>query len=77
METGGHNLHNGIRKLMPACFNFRGFHRDFKFLETTANSHLYKQEGNSVTVTLIQKYAEVVFETLEASEKDSVKQAKC
>ena len=79
MGTGGHNVplirdKNGIRKLTPKeCFNLQGFPKDFKFPENTANSHLYKQAGNSVTVALIQKCADVIFKTLEATERDSVK----
>ena len=82
MGTGGHNVplirdKNGIRKLTPKeCFNLQGFPKDFKFPENTANSHLYKQAGNSVTVALIRKCADVIFETLEASESVPVRGAK-
>jgi DNA (cytosine-5)-methyltransferase 1 len=62
MGTGGHNVPliltpEGIRKLTPReCFNLQGFPEDFKF-PNVANSHLYKQAGNSVTVPLIQHIA--------------------
>ena len=62
MGTGGHNVPliltpEGIRKLTPReCFNLQGFPDDFKF-PNVANSHLYKQAGNSVTVPLIQHIA--------------------
>lgn len=67
MGTGGHNVpliidNFGIRKLTPReCFLLQGFNKDFK-LPNIANSHLYKQAGNSVTVTVIQQIAKnIVF----------------
>lgn len=60
MGTGGHNVPiwlspQGIRKLTPQeCFRFQGF-PDIELPEDTANSHLYKQAGNSVTVPLIKR----------------------
>lgn len=62
MGTGGHNVplvltKYGIRKLTPKeCFMFQGFPSDFK-LPTIADSHLYKQAGNSVVVPMIEKIA--------------------
>lgn len=62
MGSGGHNVPilrdmYGIRKLTPReCFRFQGFPDSFKF-PNIANSHLYKQAGNSVTVPLISKLA--------------------
>ena len=62
MGSGGHNVplvkvHNGIRKLTPReCANFQGFPRQFKLPEI-ADSHLYHQLGNSVTVPLITRIA--------------------
>lgn len=67
MGTGGHNVpliidDFGIRKLTPReCFLLQGFSKDFK-LPNIANAHLYKQAGNSVTVTVIQQIAKnIVF----------------
>ena len=63
MGTGGHNVPlvkvgNDIRKLTPReCFKFQGFPDDYK-LPKIANSQLYKQSGNSVSVPVIQKLAE-------------------
>lgn len=63
MGTGGHNVplikqNNRIRKLTPReCFNFQGYPQEFKLPEI-ANSHLYKQAGNSVVVPVIQRIAE-------------------
>jgi len=63
MGTGGHNVplildNNGIRKLTPKeCVNFQGFPKKFKFPEDMANSHCYKQAGNSVVVPVIKRIA--------------------
>ena len=63
MGSGGHNVPllrdpSGIRKLTPReTANFQGFPRSF-VLPDLANSHLYHQFGNSVTVPLIAKIAE-------------------
>jgi len=63
MGTGGHNVpiikdDKGIRKLTPReCANFQGFDREFQFPKGLAISHQYKQIGNSVTVTVIEKIA--------------------
>ena len=66
MGTGGHNVpliltDDGIRKLTPReCFNFQCFPKSFKLPSTLANSHLYKQAGNSVSVPLITKLAKLI-----------------
>ena len=63
MGTGGHNVplvltKHGIRKLTPKeCFMFQGFPNSYK-LPDIANSHLYKQAGNSVCVKVIQRIAD-------------------
>ncbi|VVB76006.1 Modification methylase MthTI [uncultured archaeon] len=62
MGTGGHNVpiiknHKGIRKLTPKeCFLLQGFPEKFK-LGHLADSKLYHQAGNSVTVPLIERIA--------------------
>ena len=62
MGTGGHNVplvlnKKGIRKLTPReCANFQGFPKDFK-LPNIADSALYKQFGNSVSVPVIERIA--------------------
>jgi len=62
MGTGGHNvpliLDSGrIRRLTPReCFSLQGFPKEFK-LGKLANSHLYKQAGNSVPVKVIERIA--------------------
>jgi len=63
MGLGGHNVpiiknHKGIRKLTPKeCFLLQGFPKSFK-LPDLADSKLYHQAGNSVTVPVVQRIAE-------------------
>jgi DNA (cytosine-5)-methyltransferase 1 len=64
MGSGGHNVplvlvKDGIRKLTPAeCASLQGFD-EYPFVMPTdlADSHLYHQFGNSVTVPLIERIA--------------------
>lgn len=69
MGMGGHNVPlvlngKGIRKLTPReCANFQGFPKSFK-LPNIADSHLYKQFGNSVSVPVIQRIAQCMKEAL-------------
>jgi len=69
MGTGGHNVpiikdEHGIRKLTPKeCFMMQGFPRNFK-LPRIANSKLYKQAGNSVTATVIERIAKNIKKAL-------------
>ena len=69
MGTGGHNVpliltKYGIRKLTPReCFNIQGFPSNYA-LPDIANSHLYKQAGNSVVVTVIERIAENIYKAL-------------
>lgn len=69
MGTGGHNVplvlaKHGIRKLTPEeCFRFQGYPQDFK-LPDIAQSHLYKQAGNSVVVPVVRRIAEAMAEAM-------------
>ena len=60
MGTGGHNVpiildDKGIRKLTPReCANFQGFPKNYK-LPNIADSQLYKQFGNSVSIPVIER----------------------
>ena len=71
MGTGGHNVplvvtDDGFRKLTPReCFNFQGFPKNFKLPKEMANSHLYKQAGNAVTVDLIKVLAKKILQAIE------------
>lgn len=61
MGTGGHNVplvltDAGIRKLTPReCFRFQGFPDSYILPETVKNASLYKQAGNSVSVSVIER----------------------
>ncbi|MGG3915995.1 DNA (cytosine-5-)-methyltransferase [Rossellomorea vietnamensis] len=65
MGTGGHNVPLiidswGFRKLTPKeAFKFQGFPVDHDYVipEDMANSHLYKQAGNAVSVPVIRRIA--------------------
>lgn len=69
MGTGGHNVpiildEKGIRKLTPKeCFLIQGFPKDFK-LPKIADSKLYKQAGNSVSVPVIERIANNIAEAM-------------
>ncbi len=69
MGTGGHNVpivldEKGIRKLTPReCANFQGFPSEY-MLPKIADSQLYKQIGNSVTVPVISRIAKNIQEVL-------------
>jgi len=73
MGTGGHNVpliktEYGIRKLTPLeCFKFQGF-EDIILPNNVSDSHLYKQAGNSVSVPVIRKFAQSIYDALIASE---------
>lgn len=64
MGTGGHNVplvltQYGIRKLTPKeCFNLQGYPKNFQLPSSVAITHLYKQAGNSVVVSVIKRIAE-------------------
>ncbi|MFH1656193.1 MAG: DNA cytosine methyltransferase [Candidatus Nealsonbacteria bacterium] len=70
MGTGGHNVpiikdKRGIRKLTPLeCAKLQGFPKSYKLPENLTDSALYKQIGNSVTVTVIKAIANQMMKTL-------------
>lgn len=76
MGTGGHNVplvldDYGIRKLTPReCARLQGFEDDFKLPENVANTQLYKQMGNSVTVPVIRRIAEKIAKALDVKYKN-------
>lgn len=69
MGTGGHNVplilsKHGIRKFTPReCFRLQGFPETFKLPEL-ANSHLYKQAGNSVVVPVVNRIAQNIYKSV-------------
>lgn len=60
---GGHNVcliktKHGIRKMTPhECFNTQGFPKSFKLPTDMSDARLYKQAGNSVCVSVIERIA--------------------
>ena len=77
MGTGGNNVpviltvSGEIRKLTPReCFNTQGFPSSYKFPEKMANSHLYKQAGNSVAVPVVSRIAKQIRLVLESEQVD-------
>ncbi len=60
---GGHNVclvktKYGIRKMTPhECFNAQGFPKNFKLPDDMSDARLYKQAGNSVCVSVIERIA--------------------
>lgn len=75
MGTGGHNVpliktDFGFRKLTPReCLRFQGFPDTFKIPTEIANSSVYKQAGNSVSVPVIKAVANKILEVLEKQSK--------
>ncbi|MBF4492077.1 DNA (cytosine-5-)-methyltransferase [Flavobacterium sp. JLP] len=71
MGTGGHNVpliktDFGFRKLTPReCLRFQGFPDTFK-IPKIANSHLYKQAGNSVSVPVIEAVSKNIMKVLKS-----------
>ena len=69
MGTGGHNVpiikdKKGIRKLTPReCARIQGFPDNFK-IPKIADSALYKQFGNSVSVPVIERIAKEIIKTI-------------
>lgn len=63
---GGHNVcliktKYGIRKMTPhECFNAQGFPKDFKLPDDLSDARLYKQAGNSVCVSVIERIADAI-----------------
>lgn len=70
MGTGGHNVpiikdKKGIRKLTPLeCARIQGFPHDYK-LPKLADSALYKQFGNSVSVPVVTAVAKEMMRAME------------
>jgi DNA (cytosine-5)-methyltransferase 1 len=71
MGSGGHNVpllrdHQGVRKLTPReCFNLQAFPVSYQLIG--ADSSLYKQIGNAVTVSVIKAIAKQLNSPLEKS----------
>lgn len=76
MGEGGHNVpivltKYGIRKLTPhECFNLQGYPKDYKLPKDMAQTHLYKQAGNSVVVPVIKRIAEQIANAIEETDNE-------
>ena len=63
---GGHNVcliktKTGIRKMTPhECFNAQGFPSNFCLPKNMSDAKLYKQAGNSVCVSVIERVADQI-----------------
>jgi len=72
MGMGGHNVpiikdKKGIRKLTPAeCARIQGFPRSYKLPKNLTDSALYKQIGNSVTVTVVEAVAKQIKKAMQS-----------
>lgn len=72
---GGHNVcliltKHGIRKMTPKeCFNTQGFPENFKLPQELCDSKLYKQAGNSVCVSVINRIAKEIVKAVKKNEK--------
>lgn len=72
MGTGGHNVplildySNKIRKLLPReCLLFQGFPKNYIIPSELADSNIYKQAGNAVSVSVIRRVAEQIIKAME------------
>lgn len=70
MGTGGHNVpiikdKKGIRKLTPLeCFRIQGFPKSYILPKNISDASLYKQAGNSVTVTTVMAVAKEMMKAI-------------
>jgi DNA (cytosine-5)-methyltransferase 1 len=76
MGMGGHNVpiildsKKRIRKLTPReCLLLQGFNKEFKINEKMADSTIYKQAGNSVSITVIEALAKSILSALRSSDE--------
>ncbi len=76
MGTGGHNVplirckNNKIRKLTPKeCLLLQGFPTDFIIPSNQADSKIYKQAGNSVSINVIKRIAENILSVINNEEE--------
>jgi DNA (cytosine-5)-methyltransferase 1 len=73
MGMGGHNVplvkdKKGIRKLTPReCARLQGFPESYKLPKDLPDTKLYKQFGNSVTTTVIERVAKQMMKALQTN----------
>ncbi len=74
MGSGGHNVplikdNKGIRKITPReCARMQGFPENYNLPKDISDSKLYKQLGNSVTVSVIERVAQQIRKALESGD---------
>lgn len=78
MGTGGHNVpliytnYNKIRKLLPIeCLMLQGFPSDFIIPHELADSRVYKQAGNAVSVNVVKRIAEKIVLAIKETDKNA------
>lgn len=82
MGMGGHNVpiikdKNGIRKLTPReCARLQGFPDTYELPKELADSALYKQIGNSVTIPVIKLVARQMHKVLSEAKLDTQSKTK-
>ena len=73
MGMGGHNVplvkdKKGMRRLTPReCARLQGFPEGYKLPKDVVDSKLYKQIGNSVTVSVVERIAKSMKEALDST----------
>lgn len=77
MGTGGHNVpllldnKNRIRKVTPReCLLLQGFPKGFIIPTNLVDSKIYKQAGNAVSVSVIQRVAEAVIDAMKRADEN-------
>ena len=77
MGMGGHNVPlvrdaKGMRRLTPReCARLQGFPESFKFPASLPDSRIYKQIGNSVTISVVERIAHNIRKALEKHKNSS------
>lgn len=78
MGMGGHNVplirdKKGVRKLTPReCARMQGFPETYHLPNDISDSKLYKQLGNSVTVTVVERVAKQIKKALDSTNTNYV-----
>lgn len=63
----------GIRKLTPReCLLFQGFPKNYKMPVGMADSKIYKQAGNAVSVPVIERIAKKIVKALDENELEEI-----
>lgn len=61
----------GIRKLTPReCLLFQGFPKNYRIPKGMADSKIYKQAGNAVSVPVIERIAKKIVKVLDENTQE-------